>query len=144
MAASEEVIVHGRHFRVTVEGPDMLRRYSAVVTDLASGRTLTRSPVRGRSPDDVRDRVLEVMHNLLGIERFQDQVVTVAAALAPGATVDLTEDALAIRAELSGPWELTTSLAVSRDDVTDPAADPGVLRARIEQHFRTHLRRIDG
>jgi hypothetical protein len=44
-------------------------------------------------------------------------------------------------AQLAGPWELATPLAVSRDDVTDAAADPGALRAQIRAHFQTHLRR---
>lgn len=139
--SSESIVVHGREFRLVVQGPDSSRRYSAVISDPATGRTLTRTPVRGRSPDDVRDRALEVMHNLLGIERFQELVVVVAGELAPGAAVDLTEDAQAIRAELAGAWELAAPLAVSRDDVTDPASDPLALRARIEAHFRAHLRR---
>ncbi len=143
MGASEEVTAHNRRFRITVEGPDPLRRYSAVVTDLASGQPLTRNPVRGRSPADARDRAVEVLYNLIGIARFQDQILAVAAALAPGATVDLTEDAQTIRAELSGPWALAAPLAVPRDEVTDPAADPQALRARIEEHFRTHLRRVE-
>lgn len=138
---SESIVVHGREFRLVVQGPDSLRRYSAVISDPVTGRTLTRTPVRGRSPDDVRDRALEVMHNLLGIERFQELVVVVAGELAPGAAVDLTEDAQAIHAELAGPWVLAAPLAVPRDDVTDPASDPLALRARIEAHFRAHLRR---
>ncbi len=140
--ASEEITVYGRRFRLAIEGPDTLRRFSAMITDVATGSSLTRTPVRGRSPADARDRALEVMHNLLGIERFQEQVLAVAAELAPGAAVDLTEDAQAIHAEVSGTWELGVPLAVSRDDVTDPAADPEALRARIEVHFRTHLRRV--
>ncbi|TMJ02517.1 MAG: hypothetical protein E6H01_06630 [Bacillati bacterium ANGP1] len=139
---SEEITVHGRTFQLTIEGPDGLRRFSAIMTDVATGRPLTRNPVRGRSAADARDRALEVMHNLLGIERFYDQVLAVAAQLAPGAAVDLTEDAQAIHAEVSGTWELGVPLAVARDDVTDPEADPIVLRERIEVHFRTHLRRV--
>ncbi len=139
----ESLVVYGREFRLVVEGPDHERRYSAVIRDPVTGRTLTRTPVRGRSPDDVRDRALEVMRNLLGIERFQELVVVVARELAPGAAVDLTEDAQAIRAELGGAWVLAVPLAVPRDDVTDPASDPAVLRARIEAHFRAHLRRTD-
>lgn len=140
-STSEELTVHGRRFRLAIEGPDAGRRYSAMITDVASGRPLTRSPVRGRSPGDVRDRALEVMHNLLGIERLQEQILAVAAQLAPGAAVALTEDAQAIFAELSGPWRLRAPLAVSRADVTDPDADLRALRAQIEAHFRAHLRR---
>jgi hypothetical protein len=136
----EVVTVHGRTFRVVINGPDSSRRYNAVVTVLDSGRLLTRSPVRGRSPADARDRALEVMYTLLGIERLQEQILTVASEVAPGAIVELTEDAQAIRADLSGEWELTAPLAVARDRVTDPGTDFAALRAQIEGHFQVHLR----
>ncbi len=142
-SASEELTVHGRRFRLAIEGPDAGRRYSAMITDVATGLLLTRSPVRGRSSGDVRDRALEVMHNLLGIERLQEQILAVATQLAPGAAVALTEGAQAIFADLSGPWRFVAPLAISRDDVTDPDADLQALRARIEAHFRTHLQRVD-
>ncbi len=138
----EEVIVYGRRFQLTIDGPDSLRRFSAIMTDAVTGRMLTRTPVRGRSAADARDRALEVLHNLVGIERFYEQVRAVAAQLAPGAVVDLTEDAHAIHADVSGAWELGVSFTVARDDVTDPEADPQVLRGRIEEHFRKHLRQV--
>ncbi|OLD57774.1 MAG: hypothetical protein AUI83_04990 [Armatimonadetes bacterium 13_1_40CM_3_65_7] len=140
----EDVIVHGRRFQLTIDGPDAMRRFSAVMIEVDTGRALTRTPVRGRSAADARDRALEVMHNLLGIERFHEQVRAVAARLAPGAAVDLTEDAQMLHAEVSGPWALSMPLAVARDDVTDPEADPQVLGQRIEAHFRAHLRRVNG
>ncbi|TMJ05504.1 MAG: YjbH domain-containing protein [Bacillati bacterium ANGP1] len=139
----EDVIVYGRRFQLTIDGPDAMRRFSAVMIEVATGRVLTRTPVRGRSTADARDRALEVMHNLLGIERFHEQVRAVAARLAPGAAVDLTEDAQMLHAGVSGAWELSVPLVVARDDVTDPEADPQVLRERIEAHFRAHLRRVN-
>ena len=139
----EDVIVYGRRFQLTIDGPDAMRRFSAVMIEVATGRVLTRTPVRGRSTADARDRALEVMHNLLGIERFHEQVRAVAARLAPGAAVDLTEDAQMLHAGVSGAWELSVPLVVARDDVTDPDADPQVLRERIEAHFRAHLRRVN-
>lgn len=142
-SASEELTVHGRRFRLAIEGPDAARRYSAMITDVATGHLLTRSPVRGRSPGDVRDRALEVLHTLLGIERLQEQILAVAAQMAPDAVVALTEGAQAIFADLSGPWRLAVPLAMSRADVTDPDADLHALRARIEAHFRMHLHRAD-
>ena len=138
----ENIIVYGRRFQLTIDGPDALRRFNAVMTEVATGRVLTRTPVRGRSAADARDRALEVMHNLLGIERFHEQVRAVATQLAPGAAVDLTEDAQSLYAEVSGAWELRVPLGIARDDVTDPAADPQALRERIEAHFRAHLRRV--
>lgn len=140
--ALDDIIVDGRRFQLTIDGPDAVRRFSAVITEVATGRVLTRNPVRGRSPDDARDRALEVMYNLLGIERFYEQVRAVVARLAPGAAVDLSEDAQALHADVSGAWELGVPLAMARDDVTDPGSDPQVLRARIEAHFQKYLRRV--
>lgn len=142
MTDPEVITIHGRRFRIVINGPDSSRRYDAVVTVLDSGRLLTRSPVRGRSPADARDRALEVVHTLLGIERLHEQIFAVAAEMAPGATVEFTEDAQAIHADVSGGWELTVPLAVARDMVTDPGADFAALRAQIEGHFHTHLRRL--
>ena len=141
MIDSEVITVYGRRLRLVINGPDSSRRYNAVVTVLDSGRLLTRSPVRGRSPADARDRALEVIHTLLGIERLHEQILAVAAEMAPGATVELTEDAQAIWADLSGGWELTVPLAVDRDKVIDPGTDFGALRAQIEGHFQIHVRR---
>src|SRR5881628_111745 len=101
----EDVIVYGRRFQLTIDGPDAMRRFSAVMIEVATGRVLTRTPVRGRSAADARDRAL-------------------AARLAPGAAVDLTEDAQMLHAGVSGAWELSVPLVVARDDVTDPEADP--------------------
>lgn len=137
----EEIVVFGRRFAVTVDGPDADRRYGATIRETGTGRLLTRNPVRGRSPDDARDRALEVIHNLLGIERLQEAIVAVARELAPGAEVDLTEDAHAIRADLSGAWELAIPFALPRDEVYDPEFDPDGARERIREHFVAHLRR---
>lgn len=137
----EELAVFGRRFVVSIDGPDADRRYSATIREIGSGRPLTRNPVRGRSPDDARDRALEVMHNLLSIERLQEAIVAVARELAPGAEVDLTEDAHAIRADLLGPWELAVPFSLQRDEVYDPEFDPDGARERIREHFVAHLRR---
>ncbi|MGH9201342.1 MAG: hypothetical protein ACRD2A_08910, partial [Vicinamibacterales bacterium] len=88
---------------------------------------------------DARDRALQVIQNLVGIERIQEEILVVAREIAPGATVDLTEDAHAIRAELSGPWVLDAPFAVSRDELEE-GLDVGSLRQRIREHFQLHLR----
>jgi len=137
----EEIVVFGRRIVVTVDGPDADRRYGATIREIGTGRLLTRNPVRGRSPDDARDRALEVIHNLLGIERLHEAIVAVARELAPGAEVDLTEDAHAIRADLSGGWELSIPFALPRDEVYDPEFDPDGARDRVRAHFAAHLRR---
>lgn len=144
MASSDDITILGRRLSLHVAGPDDARRFSVSIVDAATGRTLTRTPVRGRSAADARDRALEVAYNLLSIEYFQEQVIAVAADLAPGATVELTEHAHAIMADLTGPWTLAVSLTVPREDVTDPDGNPDDLRARIREHFRTHLQRAGG
>src|SRR5438093_13503598 len=104
--ALDDVIAHGRRFQLTIDGPDAMRRFSAAMIEVDTGRALTRTPVRGRSAADARDGALEVMHNLLGIEQFHEQVRAVAARLAPGAAVDLTGDAQMLDAGVSVPWAL--------------------------------------
>jgi len=140
-ATSEEIVVFGRRFALAVEGPDADRRFSVTIREIVTGRVLTRTPVRGRSAADARDRALEVMHNLLGIERLHEILVDVARELAPGAEVDLVEDARAIHAGLTGGWELTVPFAIPRDEVYDPDFDPDSVRELIREHFAARLRR---
>lgn len=140
----DEVEVFGRRLRLRVEGPDADRRFSAFIDDLSRLRPLTRHPVRGRSRSDARDRALEVAHNLLGIERLQELIVAVAGELAPGARVELTEDARAIGAHLSGPWALAAPLSFERDEIYDAEFDPDAAAEQIRGHFTAHLRRAGG
>jgi hypothetical protein len=137
----DEVDVFGRRLRLRIDGPDADRRFSAHIDDLHRGRPLTRTPVRGRSAADARDRALEVAHNLLGIERLQERIVAVTRELAPGAEVELTEDAQGIGADLSGAWELTVPLVIDRDEIYDPAFDLLAAEELIRAHFAAHLRR---
>ncbi|MGH2396954.1 MAG: hypothetical protein ACRDFW_08200 [bacterium] len=124
---------------MTIEGPDGDRRFNAYIKESRTGRLLTRNPVRGRSVDDVRDRALQVMLNLIGIERIQEEVLAVAAEVAPGTSVDLTEDALTIRASLTGSWQFDVPFTVSRDELEE-GLDIESLRLRILEHFHSHLR----
>lgn len=137
---ADDVEVFGRRLRLRIEGPDADRRYSAYIDDLQRGRALTRTPVRGRSAADARDRALEVAHNLLGIERLQERIVAVTRALAPGAEVELTEDARGVGAELSGAWALAVPLVIDREAVYDPAFDLSAAEELIRAHFTTYLR----
>jgi hypothetical protein len=138
---ADDVEVFGRRLRLRIEGPDAGRRYSAYIDDLQRGRALTRTPVRGRSAADARDRALEVAHNLLGIERLQERIVAVTRELAPGAEVELTEDARGVGAELSGAWALAVPLVIDREAVYDPAFDLSAAEELIRAHFTTYLRR---
>jgi hypothetical protein len=139
----DEVEVFGRRLRLHIEGPDADRRFSAYIDDFDRGRMLTRTPVRGRSAADARDRALEVAHNLLAIERLHELVVGVARDVSPGAHVELTEDARTISADLTGAWALAVPLSFARDDVYYPDFDPETLEAEIRAHFATHLRRVE-
>lgn len=139
----EEVVIFGRQFVLTIDGPDPDRRFSATIHDPATGAVLTRTPVRGRSADDVRDRALEVMHNLLSIERLAEAIITVARELAPGSRVEMSEDARSIRADLSGAWELTRPFSVPREEVYDPAFDLEAASTRARAHLAAHLRKTD-
>ncbi len=138
----EQLRLHGRQFVLTCVGPVEANRYEVHIREMPGGHLLTRAPVRGRNPDDARDRALEVMRTMLGIERLQKEIIMVAAELAPGADVELTEDAHAIYADLTGPWQLSSPLAIPRDDVTDPELEVDVLRARIRDHFLAHVTRM--
>lgn len=138
---TEEVELFGRRFLLAIEGPDADRRFNATIRERSTGRLLTRNPVRGRSAGDARDRALEVMHNLLGIERLQEVILAVAREVAPGAAVDLTEDAQSIRADLTGPWALAVPFALPREEVYEPDFDPDLMRGRVRDHFAAHLRR---
>jgi hypothetical protein len=140
----DQIEVFGRRLRLRINGPDADRRFSAFIDDLDHGRPLTRNPVRGRSAADARDRALDVAHNLIGIERLQELVIRVAGELAPGARVELSEDARSISASLTGGWELAVPLLFERDEVYDPEFDPGTLEAEIRSHVATHLRRAGG
>lgn len=139
----DEVEVFGRRLRLRIAGPDAGRRFSAVIDDIERGRPLTRAPVRGRSAADARDRALEVAHHLVLIERLQEIIAEVAGDLAPGALVELTEDARGIRAGLSGAWELAVPLVIERNDVYDPAFDLSAAEEKIRRHFASHLRPSD-
>jgi len=136
----EQLTYLGRQFVLICEGPVDTNRYEVQIRELPDRRLLTRAPVRGRSPDDARDRALEVMHTMLGIERLQEAILAVAADLAPGSTVELTENADAIRADLGGAWQLLRPLAVPRDAVADPDVDFEAVRGQIRAHFTAYLR----
>lgn len=138
--ASEHIELHGRAFTVTIDGPDDARRYSAHIVEPGTGRTLTKTPVRGRSVDDVVGRAVEVIRNLTVIERLQAEAVAAGRALAPGATVELTEDAAAIRADVVGAWTLDPPLSLPRDQVTDPDADLDAWAAYVRDYFAAYLR----
>lgn len=140
----EQLTYLGRQFVLICEGPVEGNRYEVHIRVLPDGRLLTRAPVRGRTLEDARDRAHEVVYTMVGIERLQETILAVAAELAPEATVELTEDAQAIRADLTGAWQLAVPLAVSRDVVADPGFDLEAVRVQVRAHFLAHLRATPG
>jgi hypothetical protein len=141
--ASEHLEMHGRTFVVAIDGPDADARYSATITEPASGRTLTRTPVRGRSLEDARERAAEVIRNLTAIERLQAEAVAAITELAPGAVIELTEDAEAVRADVSGGWILQSPLSLSRDDITAPDADLEAWAKYVRDFLAAYLRPVN-
>jgi hypothetical protein len=141
--ASEPLTIHGRTFVVVIDGPDDDARYSATITEDATGRTLTRTPVRGRSVEDVRARAADVVRNLTAIERLQAEAVAAITALAPGAVIELTEDAHAIRADVSGGWILHAPLTLPRDEITDPDADLEAWATYVRDHLAAYLKPVN-
>ncbi len=140
----EQLTYLGRQLVLICEGPVERNRYEVLIRVLPDGRLLTRAPIRGRTLEDARDRAHEVVYTMVGIERLQETILAVAAELAPEATVELSEDAHAIRADLTGAWQLAAPLAVSRDVVADPAFDLDAVRVQIRAHFLAHLRATPG
>ncbi len=99
-----------------------------------------RAPIRGRDVDEARERALEVLQNYVGLDRFRLLVEEVAQEVAPGARVDVVEDARDVVIRLEGRYTLGIPLAVSRDGVLDPEANLGSLRALVQAHLRAHAR----
>jgi hypothetical protein len=104
-------------------------------------REYLRAPIRGRDVEEARERALDVLHNYVGLERFRLMVEEVARLVAPGAAIEVGEDARDITVTLEGPFALEVPLAVSRTDVLDRDADVvrlrGVVRAHLEAYART-------
>jgi hypothetical protein len=141
--APEQTEVHGRTFTVVIDGPDADARYSATIIERSTGRTLTRTPVRGRSADDVRARAAEVIRNLTAIEWLQAEAVAAITELAPGAVIELTEDANAVRADVSGGWILQSPLSLSRDEITAPDADLEAWAKYVRDFLAAYLRPVN-
>jgi len=138
--ASEHLDMHGRTFVVVIDGPDDEARYNATITEPASGRTLTRTPVRGRSVEDARARAADVVRNLTSIERLQAEILAAVAVQAPGAVVELTEDARAIHTDVSGGWTLQPPLVLPREEITDPDADLDAWARYVREYVAAYLK----
>jgi hypothetical protein len=141
---SETVRVLGRRFDVVVTGPFPPGRFEGRAWEgrrLPWRRPYLRAPIRGRTVEDVLERLLHVLHNYVGIDQFRLAVEAVARACAPGARVAIREDARNVIVTLDGDFALETPLIVAREDVLDAGANLAPLRARADAHLRAHARR---
>ena len=139
----ESVDVLGRRFVLLIAGPVPPGRFEIRIWEGRRGSTrrqYLRAPIRGRDVEEARERALEVLHNYVGLDRFRLLVEEVAREVAPGAEVDVAEDARDVVIRLEGRYTLGVPLAVSRDGVLNPEADQGSLRALVRAHLRAHAR----
>lgn len=136
--------VLGRAFVLLVEGPGADGRYAIRIWEgRRRGRTdqqYLRAPIRGRDPDEARDRALEVLHTYVGLDAFRHLVEDEAARTAPGARVEVSETAQSVVVTLAGAFSLRVPLVVARDRVLDREADPAELRALVSGHLARYAR----
>ncbi|MBI4280172.1 MAG: hypothetical protein HY660_17100 [Armatimonadetes bacterium] len=137
----EEAEYFGRAFLLHLRGPFPPGRYEVQVVEVRRGaapRPMTRVPIRGRTLEEARDRVEEILRNLVGLERLHALTAAAAADVAPGAEVQVSETAATIYVDLGGAWALREPLALPRDAI-DPALPEEDLAARIAAHLAAHL-----
>jgi hypothetical protein len=139
----ERVEVFGRAFVLRCNGPVPSGRYEIRVWEgrrLPWRRPYLRAPIRGRSPAEARERALEVLQNYVGLDRFRLMVEAVARRVAPGADVEVGEDAREVVITLSGRYVLEVPLAVPRHEVLDPEGDVTRLRVLVRAHLESYAR----
>jgi hypothetical protein len=145
MRLDERANVLGRGFTLRIEGPRPSGRYQVQVWEgrrTPWKRPYLRAPILGRSPDEARDRALEVLHTYVGLERFRLMVTEVARRAAPGAGVEVGEDAREVTVTLVGPYALDVPLVVSRGEVVDRGADPERLRGLVRAHLDAYTKPV--
>jgi hypothetical protein len=139
----EAVAVLGRRFVLSVQGPVPPGRYEIRVWEGVRWpwrRPYLRAPIRGRSVEEARERALAVLHAHVALDRFRRMVEDVVRRVAPGAVVDVGEDARAVLIRLSGSHMLTVPLAVARDAVLDHDAPVERLRGVVQAHLEAYAR----
>lgn len=136
--------VLGRAFVLQLEGPRSDGRYEIRIWEgHRRGRTdqqYLRAPIRGRDPDEARDRALEVLHSYAGLDEFRRLVEDEATRATPGAHVEVSETARSVVVTLTGAFSLRVPLVVPRDRVLDREADPAELRALVSGHLVRYAR----
>ncbi|MDQ7857392.1 MAG: hypothetical protein QN174_03700 [Armatimonadota bacterium] len=133
----------GHRFVLLIEGPVPPGRYEIRIWQGAWWpwrRPYLRVPIRGRTVDEARERALAVLHHHVGLDRFRRMVEDVARRLAPGAAVELGEDARDVVIRLSGSHTLAVPLAVARDAVLDHSTPVERLRGLVAAHLEAYVR----
>lgn len=139
----ETVAVLGRRFVLLVEGPVPPGRYEIRVWEGVRWpwrRPYLRAPIRGRSVAEARERALAVLHAHAALDRFRRMVEDVVRRVAPGAAVDVGEDARAVVIRLSGSHTLAVPLTLAREVVLDHDAPVERLRGVVQAHLEAHAR----
>lgn len=138
----EQVTILDRAFVLLVEGPLPPGRYQVRIWErrrLPWSRPYLRAPIRGRSPQEARERALEVLHTHVGLDRFRLLIEDVARRVVPGAGVEIGERADEIVVTLAGSHSIQVPLVVSRRDVLD-GDGPDRLRGLVRAHFEVYAR----
>ena len=143
MAPDEEVELYGRRFTFRYTPRPELRRVEVEILEGVGGgaRGYVRAPVRGRTPDDARDRAWEVLRNHAGLDRYVGLVAKEVHAAAPEATIVVEEDARMIRVELRGTRRMRYPLTLVREDALDPERTEEEIVAFIRGHLDAYLER---
>ncbi len=139
----EHVEVLGRHFTLLIEGPLPPGRYEVRIWEGRRGPQAwqyLRAPIRGRDVAEARDRALEVLHNYVSLDRLRLLAEEIARQVAPGAEIEVGEDARDVVIRLAGRYTLAVPLALSRDTVLDPETDVAHLQDKIRAHMQAHAR----
>lgn len=137
----EHVDLYGRRFifRFTPR-PGAQRVEVEILEGSGTGpRTYVRTPVRGRTAADARERAWEVLRNYAGLDRYLATVTRVVQVLAPGCTLAVEEDAQMIRVDLRGPRRLRVPLVLAREDALDPERTEEELTSFIRLHLEAYL-----
>lgn len=140
--AQETIDVLGRIFVLVIDDSARAGRCEARIYEGPRRRPWQRpylkAPIRGRDADEARERALHVLHNYVGLDQFRLIVEAAAREAAPGASVEISEDARAVTVRLTGAYRLRQPLAVPRDQVLAPSAEHGRLRSSVLAHLKTH------
>ena len=141
MAWDEEIELYGRRFTFRFTARPEMRRVEVEILEGAgaAARAYVRTPVRGRTTEDARERAWEVLRNYAGLDRYLALVARVVAAVAPDTTLAVEEDARMIRVDLRGPRRLRFPLTLVREDAVDPERTEEELTTFILAHLEAYL-----